>query len=177
MGGLTSKVVWGVDEVPELIIPVKIADGSVVPEYNSTGAAGFELRAAQRTELETGVPVSIDTGVSIALPFMLCGQVIGISSLALKHNIQVFNSVIDTDSSETIKIVLVQNRSLDPEAPSFVVEKGTVIATLSIMPLARPCFNVVSELPVHREDVVPEAKPAPVAMPKIAPEFEAKDHV
>ena len=161
MGALYSKVVWGADlpeivegEMPELTVQVTLAEGATLPNYTTTGAAGMDLHALERTELYPHVPTLVDTGVSVALPFMLYGQIAGRSGLAAKHAIRVHSGVIDCDFRGRIKVLVIHEPPptvsyLDPTGmpqPSYVIGKNDRVAQLLILPVARPGLEVVPTL-------------------------------
>lgn len=149
MGALTSKVIWGTaDEPPDLNVSVTLTPDATLPDYATTGAAAMDLHAAQRTELLYDTPVLIDTGVSLALPYFLYGQLQGRSGLALKKGIHIHPGVIDCDYRGTIKVLMTQTKhAQSSEAPSHVIEKGDRIAQLLFLPVARPGLQVVDTLP------------------------------
>lgn len=148
MGALTSKVMWGTEDAPDLVVPVTLSEGATMPDYATTGSAGMDLHAAERVELQRGVMTLVDTGVSMALPFMLYGQIRGRSGLALHHNVHVHPGVIDTDYRGTIKVMLLCHGGEGPPTNSpYIVEKGDRIAQLLVLPIARPGMQVVDALP------------------------------
>lgn len=188
MGGLYSKVVWGAEDIPELVVPITLSPDATMPDYATTGAAGLDLHAAERVELELGKPALVETGVSIALPYMLYGQIQGRSGLAYKVSLHVHPGVIDCDFRGSIKVMVVHNKAIgafdyldlkEPPAkppPSYVIEKGDRIAQLLVLPVARPGLQIVDALPttargeggfgstgVQMASVPPVAEPASVA--------------
>jgi dUTP pyrophosphatase len=102
-----------------------------LPEYQSLGAAGMDLRA----ELEAPITLKplqralIPTGLFIELPIGHEAQVRPRSGLAYKHGITVLNSpgTIDADYRGEIKVLLV---NISDEA--FVIKDGDRIAQLVI---------------------------------------------
>ena len=95
----------------DIVIPIALADGAAAPEFKSAAAAGMDLCALEGIQLEYGIPTKIDTGVSMALPFLLYGQIAGRSSMAAK-GIATFPGVIDSDYRGSIKVLLT-NQSPD----------------------------------------------------------------
>jgi dUTP pyrophosphatase len=161
MGSLTSKVIWGTpDEPADLNVPVTLTPDATLPDYATTGAAAMDLHAAERVQIFYDTPVLVETGVSIALPYFLYGQIQGRSGLALKKGIRVHPGVIDCDYRGTIKVLMTQtirdasNEDNDeappakrPRLPSHTVEKGDRIAQLLFLPVARPGLQIVDTLP------------------------------
>ena len=154
MGSYGSKIVFGAsedDEVPtacppspfsDLVIPITLAEGAVAPEFKTAAAAGMDLCAIEDVLLQPGIPTKIETGVSMALPFLLYGQIQGRSSMAMK-GIATFNGVIDSDFRGTIKVLLTNQA---PEAKPYAVSAGERVAQLLVLPVARPMLDVVPKL-------------------------------
>ena len=156
MGALTSKVIWGqldeddpsgvgqvADDADELEVRVTLAEGATLPDYKTTGAAGMDLCALARHELRYGEPALVDTGVSMALPYLLYGQIMGRSGLAAHHGIAVHPGVIDTDYRGTIKVLVTRWQGVDEP---YVIEPGDRIAQLLVLPVARPALVVCTTL-------------------------------
>lgn len=102
-----------------------------IPEYKTEGAAGMDLPA----DLEEPVVLKpmefklINTGMKIALPKGLEGQVRSRSGLALKHGIIVLNApgTIDADYRGEIGVILANFSNKD-----FTINPGDRIAQLVI---------------------------------------------
>lgn len=106
-----------------------------LPRYASAGSAGLDLHAATGPlTLEPGARALVGTGLALALPDGVEGQVRPRSGLALKHGVTVLNApgTIDSDYRGEIGVLLV---NLGESA--FVVERGMRIAQLVIAPVGR----------------------------------------
>jgi dUTP pyrophosphatase len=107
-----------------------------LPEYQTSGAAGMDLRAAvaEPLTLEPGQRRFVPTGLSFAIPEGYEGQVRPRSGLALRHGLSIVNSpgTIDSDYRGEVGIVLV-NLGQEP----LVIEPLARIAQLVIAPIAR----------------------------------------
>jgi dUTP pyrophosphatase len=105
--------------------------GLPLPAYQSELAAGVDLLAAVPADapvtLRPGERAMIPTGIAIALPPGIEGQIRPRSGLALRHGITVLNSpgTIDADYRGEIQVILV-NLGGD----SYTVERGGRIAQL-----------------------------------------------
>jgi dUTP pyrophosphatase len=102
-----------------------------LPAYQSELAAGFDLLAAVPADapvtIRPGERALIPTGITIALPPGVEGQIRPRSGLALRHGITVLNSpgTVDADYRGEIQVILV-NLGTD----SYTVERGGRIAQL-----------------------------------------------
>jgi dUTP pyrophosphatase len=102
-----------------------------LPAYQSELAAGIDLVAAVAAEapvtIAPGQRVAIPTGIAIALPPEVEGQIRPRSGLALRHGVTVLNSpgTVDADYRGEVHVILV-NLGTEP----FTVERGTRIAQL-----------------------------------------------
>ncbi|MDR1858358.1 MAG: dUTP diphosphatase [Treponema sp.] len=116
---------------------LKIAriDPSVpLPQYETKGAAGMDLRAflAQEISIPPLGRAKIPTGLRIEIPEGFEGQVRPRSGLAIKFGVTVLNSpgTIDSDYRGDLDIILI---NLGAEA--FTVKNGERIAQLVIAPV------------------------------------------
>lgn len=102
-----------------------------LPAYQSAHAAGVDLVAAVSADapviIASGERAMIPTGIAIALPVGIEGQVRPRSGLAIRHGITVLNSpgTIDADYRGEIQVILVNHGN-----DSFTVERGARIAQL-----------------------------------------------
>jgi dUTP pyrophosphatase len=102
-----------------------------LPAYQSELAAGLDLVAAVPADapviIAPGERAMIPTGIAIALPPGVEGQIRPRSGLALRHGITVLNSpgTVDADYRGEVQVILV-NLGHD----SFTVERGGRIAQL-----------------------------------------------
>ena len=102
-----------------------------LPAYQSKLAAGLDLMAAVPGDapviIASGERAMIPTGIAIALPAGVEGQIRPRSGLALRHGITVLNSpgTVDADYRGEVQVILV-NLGHD----SFTVERGARIAQL-----------------------------------------------
>ena len=106
-----------------------------IPSYASAGSAGLDLHAAAGPlTLAPGRRALVVTGLALALPEGVEGQVRPRSGLARDHGVTVLNSpgTVDSDYRGEIGVLLVNLG----ESP-FVVERGMRIAQLVIAPVCR----------------------------------------
>jgi dUTP pyrophosphatase len=107
--------------------------------------AGLDLvaRVDVRISASTG-PVTVPTGIAVAIPPGHCGLVCPRSGLAARHGIGVLNApgVIDEGYRGEVRVVLYGVR--DDE---YTVHRGDRIAQLLLVPVARPELSYVSALP------------------------------
>ena len=126
-------------------IRIKMTSEGEPPRYETSGAAGMDLRARLPATLmlEPGQRSLVPTGLSIELPTGYEAQLRARSGLAAKHGIGLVNGVgtIDSDYRGEIKICLI-NWSDEP----FAVNDGDRIAQLVIAKYVRAEIEVVDEL-------------------------------
>lgn len=134
------------------MIPVRLlreGDGDLLPAYQTDGAAGMDLRAGIEGEIVLP-PMGrtlIPTGISVALPPGVEGQVRPRSGLAARHGVTCLNSpgTIDPDYRGEIRVLLV-NLGSEP----FSVRRGDRIAQLVFSPVLRVSLRVVDDLDATR---------------------------
>ena len=108
--------------------------GLPLPAYESDGAAGLDLRAAEACEIPAGGRAMVPTGLAIALPRGFEGQVRPRSGLAAKHGVTVLNApgTIDSDYRGEVKVLLVNLGEGD-----FAITRGMRIAQMVIAPVTQ----------------------------------------
>ncbi|MBI2434623.1 MAG: dUTP diphosphatase [Candidatus Hydrogenedentes bacterium] len=123
-------------EVPVSISREPGCEDIPLPSYETTGAAGMDLRAALKAPLTLppGERVLVPTGLRIALPEGYEAQVRPRSGLAIRHGITMVNSpgTIDADYRGEIRVILINHGQED-----FVVKRGDRIAQLIVAPYTR----------------------------------------
>ena len=137
---LSSDISAHVQQLPH-------AAGLALPDYETEGSAGLDLRAAI-PEGETVVlkPLGralVPTGLKIAVPQGYEAQVRPRSGLALKFGITCLNSpgTIDSDYRGEVGVVLVNLGSED-----FVINRGDRIAQMVVAQHARVVWEVQESL-------------------------------
>lgn len=124
-------------------IKIKAEDESLVPDYETLGSAGADLKANESGILQPNERRLIKTGISIELPLGYEAQVRPRSGLALKHGISMVNTpgTIDSDYRGEIGIILI-NHGDKP----FEYKKGDRIAQLVIAKHSRAEFILTENL-------------------------------
>jgi len=119
--------------------------GLPLPAYESTGAAGMDLRAAvaEPVELPAGGRALIPTGFAMALPEGFEAQVRPRSGLALKSGITVLNTpgTVDADYRGEVGVILMNHA----DSP-FTIRRGDRIAQMVIAPVIQATLAAVASL-------------------------------
>lgn len=114
------------------------AEALELPAYETTGAAGMDLRAAvpadQAMTLAPGRRALVPTGFIFEVPAGYEAQIRPRSGLAFKHGITCLNTpgTIDSDYRGEVKVLLVNLGDED-----FVIERGMRIAQMVIAPVTQ----------------------------------------
>lgn len=109
-----------------------------LPAYETTGAAGMDLRAAVPEDrpmlILPGKRALVPTGLVFEIPMGFEGQIRPRSGLAFKHGITCLNTpgTIDSDYRGEVKVLLINHG--DEE---FYVERGMRIAQIVIASVTR----------------------------------------
>ncbi len=107
-----------------------------LPRYATAGSAGMDLHAAigESISLGPGERTLVSTGIRVAIPEGLEGQIRARSGLALRQGLALVNSpgTIDSDYRDTLQVILI---NLGQEA--IKIERGDRIAQLVIAPVIR----------------------------------------
>ena len=116
-----------------------------LPEYQSGGASGMDIRACVRDPviLNAGEIRLIPTGLAISVPPGYEAQIRPRSGLALHHGIGMANSpgTVDSDYRGEIGIILV-NWGKKP----FCVGRGDRIAQMVVCKICRAEWEIVEDL-------------------------------
>ncbi|MDR3201503.1 MAG: dUTP diphosphatase [Spirochaetales bacterium] len=128
-------------------IPCQCTTEEALPFYASEAAAGADLKAVAAMTIAPGEYALIPTGVSLAIPEGMEGQVRPRSGLALKYGVTVLNApgTIDSDYRGEIKVMLINHG----KAP-FAVSPGDRIAQIVFAPVHRAEIFRAQELPDSR---------------------------
>ena len=118
-------------------------DGLSLPSYETTGAAGMDIRAAEEIVLKPGARCLMPTGFAMALPQGFEAQVRPRSGLAVKHGVTVLNApgTIDCDYRGEIKVPLINHGQQD-----FVIARGDRIAQMVIAAVTQATWIEVDTL-------------------------------
>ena len=114
------------------------ADGLALPHYQTEGAAGLDLVAANPENspilIERLGRALVPTGLVLELPSGYEGEIRPRSGLALRHGVTVLNSpgTVDADYRGEVMVLLV-NFGAEP----FAVRRGMRIAQLVVAPFVR----------------------------------------
>ena len=127
-----------------LRIPCLAGNEEAVPRYESTLAAGADLKAAAGLTLQPGEYGLVATGLRLAIPRGMEGQVRPRSGLALKHGVTVLNApgTVDADYRGEIKVMLINHG----KAP-FTVSPGDRIAQIVFARVERAEVFLAESLP------------------------------
>lgn len=127
-----------------MIIKVKkLHSDAVIPQYQTSGAAGFDLHSIEHKIIMPGETVLIGTGLAFEIPPGTEMQIRPRSGISFKTKIRVANSpgTIDDDFRGEVKIIL-DNTGYLP----YTVEIGDRIAQGVLAPVTHGLFAIVEEL-------------------------------
>ena len=129
------------------VVQMAHAQGLPLPAYETSGAAGMDLRAAVEDEapvvLRPGSRAMVPTGLCIAVPAGFEVQVRPRSGLAAKAGITCLNSpgTVDSDYRGELKVILINLGAED-----FVIRRGERIAQMVVAPVVQAQWQLVDSL-------------------------------
>ena len=133
-------------------VPVRrLRADAVLPRRAYAGDAGLDLASCEQVELGPGERASVATGLAVAIPEGYAGFVQPRSGLAAEHGISIVNTpgLVDSGYRGELCVVLVNT---DRQRP-FVVDPGTRIAQLVVLPVPAVELVEVDELPESERGV------------------------
>ena len=116
-----------------------------LPAQAHAGDAGIDLHARVDVVLPAhGGRVLVPTGIAVAIPVGLFGQVVPRSGLALKHGVTLVNTpgIIDSGYRGELQVIMINT---DPKA-EYQVSRGDRIAQLIIQQVVSTSWDVVEHL-------------------------------
>lgn len=124
-------------------VKITLAEGAVLPEYQTDHAAGMDLRCAEDFTLYPRERRLISTGLRVAIPHGYEGQVRPRSGLAIRHGISMVNApgTIDADYRGEIGVILINHGG---DVVTFNARDR--IAQLVVCPVTRAELVVVDVL-------------------------------
>jgi dUTP pyrophosphatase len=124
---------------------VKIVNNSdnALPQYETNGSAGLDVRSAENGLLKPGEFKLITTGICVEIPYGYEIQVRPRSGLAKNYGVTVLNSpgTIDADYRGEIGVILINHGQYD-----FEVKSGDRIAQLVLCPIERINWMAVGSI-------------------------------
>lgn len=136
----------GMEQIKVLFEKLDHAKDLPLPEYETIGSAGMDLRAAnlEPVTIAPGKRALIPTGLRMALPEGYEAQIRPRSGLAYKHGITMLNTpgTIDSDYRGEVKVLAVNHGE-----ESFDIHYGERIAQMVIAPVQQVNIIEVDKLP------------------------------
>ena len=121
--------------------------GIALPAYETTGAAGMDLRAAVAEDapmtLKPGARDMVPTGLAMAIPHGFEVQIRPRSGLAAKAGVTCLNTpgTIDSDYRGEVKVILINLGEQD-----FIIRRGDRIAQMVVAPVTQGAWAEVDDL-------------------------------
>ena len=129
----------------ECQVKIKLSTGAVMPEYQTPGASGADVRALlpHPVDVAPGMRCAVPTGIYVEVPEGYEVQIRPRSGLAVRSGMTVLNSpgTIDSDYRGEIIVLMV---NLGGE--TFRINDGDRIAQMVVCPVVRGEFERVEEL-------------------------------
>lgn len=129
----------------EVKVKVKLSAGALLPEYQTTGASGADLRALLPAPVVVvpGGRCAIPTGVYVEVPEGYEVQIRPRSGLAARKGLTVLNTpgTIDSDYRGEIVVIMINLGS-----DSVSIASGDRIAQMVVCPIVRGVFEEVKSL-------------------------------
>jgi dUTP pyrophosphatase len=120
---------------------IKVRGSGFLPERQSGGAAGADLRAAAEVILKPGERARVPTGLELEIPAGYVGLVWPRSGLAEKSGLDTLAGVIDSDYRGELGVMLINHGG-----EAVTIRRGDRIAQLLIQPVAAATYERADRL-------------------------------
>lgn len=124
----------------KLIVKKRHAEATI-PKRGSSGAAGYDLTAAESLVIKPCERKIVPTGLSLTVPPGTYGRIAPRSGLAVKDGIDVLAGVVDRDYTGDVGVVLINHSDVP-----FNVSVGDRVAQFIIEKIMTPEVEEVAEL-------------------------------
>lgn len=127
----------------KISIRFKLAEGALLPEYKTSGAAGADVCSNEDCSINPNSWKMVSTGLFPEIPENFEIQVRSRSGLAAKNGVFVLNSpgTVDSDYRGEIKVILANMSD-----KVFEIKKGDRIAQFVVTPVRQADFEAVREI-------------------------------
>lgn len=130
-----------------MTIPIVLSHPAAKPPKRANPTdAGADLYAVENYALHPGERLTVETGVSLAIPEGFYGQIAPRSGLAANYGVAVLGGVIDSGYRGEIKVILL-NTETNTAALPVRISNGDRIAQLIVLPVSLAEFSPVESLP------------------------------
>lgn len=119
----------------------RLHNDSILPAYQTSGAAGFDLHALTNYVLMPGESTLISTGLSFEIPVGYELQIRPRSGLSAKTKLRVILGTIDSDYRGEVKVIMENTGSL-----VSIIDQGDRIAQAVLAPVVQAEIVEVDEL-------------------------------
>ncbi len=85
---------------------MRLHEDAIIPEYKTSGAAGFDLHALHGFVIGPHESIEVRTGLAFEIPEGYEMQIRGRSGMAFKDGVWSFNGTIDSDYRGEVKALL-----------------------------------------------------------------------
>lgn len=126
----------------------KLHPDAIIPKYQTSGSAGFDIHAVEHTEVYPGETKILKTGLSFEIPEGYELQIVPRSGVSAKTKLRVSNSPGTVDSDFRGEVcILVDNIDLhsDKRVP-YIIKIGDRIAQGKITPVIQAVFVETDQL-------------------------------
>lgn len=131
----------------DVLFPVLLDDGAVMPKRAHEDDAGFDLYSPKMDVVPKRGSAVIDTGVHVAIPKGYAGLLVSKSGLNIRHGL-ISDGLIDAGYTGSIRVKLYNLSDI-----SYIVERGDKISQLVFIPIVEPALVEVTDLaPTERGD-------------------------
>jgi len=126
----------------------KLHSDAIIPKYQTSGSAGFDIHAIQHTEVYPGETKILKTGLSFEIPEGYELQIVPRSGVSVKTKLRISNSpgTVDSDFRGEVGIIVDNVDFHSDKRVPYIIKVGDRIAQGKITPVVQATFIEVNDL-------------------------------
>jgi len=127
----------------QIIVKVFNSCNQKLPEYETSGASGMDLRASQAVVIPPGITMLVPTGIYCEIPEGYEFQIRPRSGISLKTKMRITNApgTIDSDFRGQIQVIVENQGEFD-----VFISEGDKIAQMILCPVVKCLWDVQDDL-------------------------------
>lgn len=122
----------------------KVNDLAILPQYQTKGAAAFDLHSVEEFTIQSGDTATVSTGLVFEIPEGYYLEIAPRSSISLNTRTRVLKGIVDSDFRGEVKIIVENLYAKYPDP--YMIVKGQRVAQALLKKVERAEIEEVEEV-------------------------------